>query len=367
MAVFPAKNASDQSLARAWGNALPWFMTRSKKLRIGIIGAGDIVTQRHLPALINIPQVQVTAVCNSTRESAEAVAGKFKIPEIVSDWAEMIERSDFDIMWIGTPPHLHNPITVSALESGKHVFCQARMAMNLRESREMLAAAQARPHLVTMLCPAPHGMKGGKFFQKLLRDGYIGDPWHFHLHALSNQFADSFAPPHWRQRTELSGLNILSVGIFAEVLLKWIGSPRRLHAQMKVAVPKRDGYAVHVPDIVHVIGQWPNGLAGTLEWSGVAQFPPDQTLTIYGREGTLQYNFTDDTIIGGRRGDARLLPLTIPPELLTDWTVEKDFIDAVVHGGNPEPSFETGVEYMEFTEALHLSARGGHAVELPLP
>jgi len=165
----------------------------------------------------------------------------------------------------------------------------------------------------------------------------------------------------------LSGLNILSVGIYAEVLQRWIGSPRRLHAQMKVSVPKREGYVVHVPDVVQVFGQWSNGLAGILEWSGVAQFAPDETLTIYGRNGTLVYNFTKDEILGARRGDKELRVLAIPPELESGWTVEKDFIDAVVNGGHPEPSFETGVQYLEFTEALNLSARGGHAVELPLP
>jgi len=175
------------------------------------------------------------------------------------------------------------------------------------------------------------------------------------------------APPHWRQRTELSGHNVLTVGIYAEVLQRWIGSPRRLHAQMKVSVPKRDGYVVHVPDVVHMFGQWPNGVAGTLEWSGVAQFPPDETLTLYGRDGTLVYNFTKDEIFGARRGEKELHKLAIPPELVTPWTVEKDFIDAVVHGSRPEPSFETGVQYLEFTEAVNLSARGGHAVELPLP
>ena len=108
---------------------------------------------------------------------------------------------------------------------------------------------------------------------------------------------------------------------------------------MKVSVPKRGGYVVHIPDVVQVIGQWPNGLAGSLEWSGVAQFPPDETLSIYGRDGTLVYNFTKDEILGARRGDKKLLPLSIPPELESTWTVEKDFIDAVVKGGNPEPSF----------------------------
>jgi predicted dehydrogenase len=339
----------------------------ARKLRVGIVGAGGIVRQRHLPGLQALPQVEVVAVCNSRRETAREVAREFHIPDVMDDWAELIDRPDLDIIWIGTPPVLHAPITVSALEAGKHVFCQARMAMNLREGREMLAAAQARPQLVTMLCPPPHGMRGGLFFEKLLRDGYVGEPWHFRLTALNGQFADPLAPAHWRQRTEMSGLNVLSVGIYAEVLERWLGSPRRLHAQMKVSVPKRHGYVVHVPDVVQVIGQWANGLAGSLEWSGVAQFAPDETLTIYGRDGTLIHDFTHDRIFGARRGDAALKELAVPPELESSWTVERDFIEAVLGGGHPEPSFETGVKYMEFTEALNLSARGGHAVELPLP
>ena len=339
----------------------------SKKLRIGIVGAGGIVKQRHLPGLQALPNVEIAAVCNSSTDSAHAVAKQFGIPEVFADWAEMLDRRDIDIIWIGTPPVLHAPITISALEAGKHVFCQARMAMNLREGREMLAAALARPNLVTMLCPPPHGMKGGAFFQKLLRDGYIGELWHFSLLADRDTFSNPLAPPHWRQRTELNGINCLTLGIYAEVLQRWLGTPRRLHAQMKVSVPKREGYIVHVPDVVQVIGQWPNGVAASLEWSGVAQFPPDETLTLFGRDGTLVYNFITDEILGARRGDKKLAPLEIPAEYVTDWTVEKDFIDAVVSGGSPEPSFETGVQYLEFTEAVNLSARGGHAVELPLP
>ena len=210
-------------------------------------------------------------------------------------------------------------------------------------------------------------MKGGKFFQKLLHDGYAGELWHFRLTADRDTFSDPLAPAHWRQRTELSGHNVLTVGIYAEVLQRWLGSPRRLHAQMKVSVPKREGYVVHIPR--RGPGFWPvvERVAGSLEWSGVAQFAPDETLTIYGRDGTLVYNFTTDEILGARRGDKKLHSLAIPPELETAWTVEKDFIDAVVNGGRPEPSFETGVQYLEFTEAVHLSARGGHAVELPLP
>ncbi len=94
---------------------------------------------------------------------------------------------------------------------------------------------------------------------------------------------------------------------------------------------------------------------------------PTRRLTLYGRDGTLVYNFTRDEILGARRGEKQLRKLEIPPEFESAWTVEKDFIEAVLKGGRPEPSFETGVKYLEFTEAVNLSARGGHAVELPLP
>src|SRR5690348_14364952 len=106
--------------------------TRPSKLRIGVIGAGNIVKSRHLPAFRQIPDVSVAAVCNSTYESSEAFCREFA-PEAIpyANWAELLADADVDVVWIGTPPYLHATIAVSALEAGKHVFCQARMAMNL--------------------------------------------------------------------------------------------------------------------------------------------------------------------------------------------------------------------------------------------
>jgi predicted dehydrogenase len=249
----------------------------------------------------------------------------------MDDWAEMLDRPDLDIIWIGTPPVLHAPITISALEAGKHVFCQARMAMNLREGREMLAAAQARPATCDDALPAAARHEGRKIFPETPAGRLRGRALAFPARApTTDKFSDPLAPAHWRQRTELSGLNVLTVGIYAEVVQRWLGAPRRLHAQMKVSVPKREGYVVHMPDVVQVFGQWPNGLAGSLEWSGVAQFPPDETLTIYGRDGTLVYNFTKDEILGARRGEKELHPALHSARTRNRWTVEKDFIDAVV-------------------------------------
>jgi len=339
----------------------------AQRTRIGVVGAGRTSRQRNIPNLLAIPEVELVAVCNARPETAHQVASEFGIAEVVDHWTSMVDRDDLDAIWIGTPPIMHAPITIAALEQGKHVFSQARMAMDLAEARAMLAASRQRPELVTMLSSPPMGMKSGKLLQQLLADGYLGELQHFRLVADDDMFGDPSAPAHWRQRRELVGVNMLTVGIYAEILQKWLGSPVRLHAQSSVCVPDRDGYAVQVPDVVQVTGEWGEGVVGALEWSGVSLFAPDSTLTLYGRDGTLEYNFTTDQVRGARRGEDGLQTIELPAELETTWTIEQDFITAVRTGGHPEPSFETGVAYMEFTEAVHLSALTGREVQFPLP
>src|SRR3989304_9788648 len=124
-------------------------------IRIGIVGAGNIVRTRHLPGLAGLEDVRVLAVCNRRRASAEAVAAEWRIPHVEDTPEALIGRKDLNVVLIGTTPHLHRDLTLAALNAGKHVFCQARMARNLAEARDMLAAAQRNPGLVAMICPPP--------------------------------------------------------------------------------------------------------------------------------------------------------------------------------------------------------------------
>jgi len=109
---------------------------------------------------------------------------------------------------------MHSAVTVSALEAGKHVFCQARMSMDLAEALEMLAASKRFPELVTMLCPPPYGMRCDLLVKKLLAEKHIGHPHHVRLRSLNGNFLDPEAPAHWRQRIEIGGLNVLTLGIY---------------------------------------------------------------------------------------------------------------------------------------------------------
>src|SRR5580704_5409441 len=325
------------------------------KLRMGIVGAGNIVKTRHLPALKKHPDVDIVAVSNSTYESGEKF-WKENLPSAtpMANWADLLALPDLDIIWIGTPPYMHSAVTISALEAGKHVFCQARMSMDLAEAEEMLAASKRYPELVTMLCPPPFGMQADLMVKKILAENYIGQPHHVRLQSFTSNYLNLDTPAHWRQKIEISGLNTLTLGIYVEVLQRWLGDITGVFARGKIIHPIREGYDVIIPDLLTVLCSFENGAEGVLEFSGVNATESGDRLEIYGNAGTLTYDFTSGLVQAGKAGDRALHVVDIPSELEGEWRVEEDFLAAVKSKGRvrPHPTFEDGLRYMRVVQAV---------------
>jgi predicted dehydrogenase len=335
-------------------------------VRIGIVGAGGIVKQRHLPALKAMPEVRIVAVCNSSLESSRRFCAEH-LPdaEPMEHWPQLVCRDDVDAVWIGTTPYMHAEITCYALRAGKHMFCQARMAMNLAEAQRMWETSISHPELVAMLCPPPFGMKGDKVVKRLLAEGAIGKPHQAVLTSMNGAWLDPAAPAHWRQRVEISGLQVLTFGIYVEVIQRWLGDITAVQADGLVVHPERQDYAVEVPDLLQVMCRFRSGALGTLTFSGVASHPPQDQIAIYGTEGTLTYNFVNDEIrLGKRGGELQLVPIS--PEEEKPWTVEKDFIAAVLDpkAPRPKPDFTEGTKYMRVVQAAAESMDGGDLVRV---
>src|SRR5436190_23894846 len=267
------------------------------KLRIGIVGAGSIVRARHLPALKKYSAVEIVAVSNSTYESSENFCRE-NLPQATAmqNWADLLAIDDLDIVWIGTPPYMHSAVTISALEAGKHVFCQARMAMDLAEAEEMLAATKRCPELVTMLCPPPYGLRADLLVKKLLAENAIGTPHAVRLQSFTGVYLNPEAPAHWRQKIEISGLNVLTLGIYVEVLQRWLGNITGVFARGKILNAERRGYHVIIPDMLNVLCVFENGAEGVFEFSGVDAGPPNDRWRILGDRGALRYDFPNERV-----------------------------------------------------------------------
>jgi predicted dehydrogenase len=345
-----------------------------ERLRIGIIGAGGIVRSRHLPALRAIDGVEVVAVCNRNRESGEKAAREWGIPEVMTDWRALVGWDDLQAVFIGTWPSTHAEMSIAALEAGKHVFCQARMARNLSEARQMLAAAEQHPKQVAMLCPGlANGTQGDRLIRHLLRQDYLGELREVHVTSFSGAFADPDAPLHWRQNFDLSGYNTLSLGIRIEAIHRWIGLHRKVSATTRIHTPARrdpssgEMVPVRIAESVAIAAELESGAVACYHFSGVTPWAPEDRIDLLGTRGWLSYDWSKDELSGASGQSKQAQPIRVPEELRRDWTAEADFIHAIRSRGPVWPSFADGVKYMEFTEAVYRSAESGSAVSLPLP
>lgn len=348
-------------------------------LRVGLIGAGANTRSRHIPGLRALPDVDLVAVCNRRPESTREVAQEFGIPRTFSHWEDLVRDPDIDAVVIGTWPYLHAPITLAALEAGKHVLTEARMCMNATEAQEMLAASRRHPERVAQIVPSPFGLKGGMVVRELLAGGFLGELREFSIVHRTAALADPTAPLHWRQDAALSGLNMLTLGILHETILRWLPQPVRVLAQVTAFVPSRIDPAsgarrpVGTPDSVQVLTQLPTGVRGVYQISGVTPFGQEARVTFLGSDGVLAYDLQNDRLLGSSRllgarpGSLDDLPeIPIPADKAGGWRVEADFVDAIRDGTAVRlTSFESGLAYMEFTEAVARAAQAGAVVELP--
>ncbi|SEN95007.1 Gfo/Idh/MocA family protein [Paenibacillus sp. OV219] len=331
-----------------------------KHFPIGMIGAGGIAISQHLPNLQKIEGVEFVAVANRSLESSRKVAEAFGFAKAYEHWKEVVDDPAVHIIFNCTPPYMHKEISCYALSKGKHVFCQARMAMNLAEAEEMLEADR-NTKLTTMLCPPPTYMAVEPFVMQYLAEGHLGEIRHIMLHHATSSLNDPEKPLHWRQRQDLQGINLLEVGIMGEVLNRWFGPLSHLSALGKTWVNERpadlDGKSkVDLPDSVTVIGQFKIGATFTALFTGAVNTVAC-SLTIHGSKGTLRCIQGEPFVfVQTSEGERRI---DIPEDLVGKWEVEKQFLRAVADGKKGAPSFEEGVRYMRFTQAITDSMEQG--------
>jgi len=329
-------------------------------IRVGIVGAGGNTTAKHIPLLQAIEGVEIVSVCNRSRESSERVAKQFNIPKIYENWQELVNASDTNAIVIGTSPYLHHPIVLASIAAKKHVMTEARLAMNAREAREMEQASKENPDLVCQVVPSPFSLRVDKTIQRMIREGFLGDLLSVEIRE-GNNFINPQAPMTWRQDTSLSGNNIMSLGIWYEALMRWVGTATGVLASAKIFTKTRKDEngelkEVHVPEHIDVISDMECGAQAHIRISSLTGLGGPPYAAIYGSEGTLK--FTQNKLFAGKKGDAELKEVDVRKEEEGHWRVEEEFVEAIRGKGEiTHTNFSDGVKYMAFTDAVVESIR----------
>lgn len=128
-----------------------------EKLKVAIVGAGQITRKSHIANYQSLEQVDVVAICDTNKVAAESAAKEFNIPMYFENHIEMLEAANPDAISVCVPNKFHSNITCDALEKGCHVLCEKPPAITVEEAKRMEQMASNKKKLLTFGFHFRHG------------------------------------------------------------------------------------------------------------------------------------------------------------------------------------------------------------------
>jgi len=379
-----------------------------QKIRVGIIGYSGIgkvhaFSYRNLGFYYNdIPApIELTGVCNSTRESVEKACREegFKIG--TTDYMELINSSDIDVISCCTPNDTHQEIITACLENNKALNCEKPLCRNMDEAREILDSFRKYPDTPVQVTYMYRNCLPVIRAKQLIDEGFLGNVYVVRGKFLHSGYENPDRPMSWRMDIKKSGGGALfDLGSHVIDLVYYLlGDFTRVKAVLKTHIGERkvkdrpgDMEKVTVDDAAYVNFEMKNGAAGYIEASRFSTGTNDELiLEIHGDKGAIKFNgmdpnwlqvydaAEDSSHIGGRRGFKKLETVQrypsppasgYPgPKFALDWSryhIDQchEFIMNYIEGKKPGCGIEAGYKVQEIMDAAQASHREDRWVEL---
>src|SRR5438105_4717932 len=168
------------------------------KLRVGIIGAGRWAASAHLPGYQRSPLSEVVAICDLDRKLAEKRAAEFDIKTVYTDYRELLDRKDIDVIDVCTRPDSkdddnHEILAFAALEAGKHCLCEKPVAHDYRNTWKAHRLAESKG-LKTKVGLTFRYAPAMRYMRTLIAEGFVGERYIFNGFEQNSQFISPDIP-----------------------------------------------------------------------------------------------------------------------------------------------------------------------------
>ena len=341
------------------------------------------------PSLKPRLQPRMKVIVGRSPAGVKAAAGQLGWDEWATDWREVVERPDIDLVDVCTPGDSHAEVAIAAAKAGKAVLCEKPLANDLKTAKAMLAAVQKAgvPH---MLCHNYRRAPAVQLAKQLIDEGKLGRIYHYRGTYLQDWIIDPNLPLLWRFRKEKAGSGALGdISSHSLDLARFlVGEIEELAATVETYIkqrplpedPKRMG-RVTVDDASAAVVRFKNGALGTIEGSRMCAGRKNYNrFEINGSKGSvafdlermneLQVYFTDDARnVQGFR-DVMVTEPGIHPYIHGWWPpghiigyehtfvhAVYDFLEAIAAGKKAKPDFEDGVRNQAVLDAWERAAR----------
>ncbi|MCY3022934.1 MAG: Gfo/Idh/MocA family oxidoreductase [Planctomycetota bacterium] len=201
-----------------------------KEVRIGVIGVG-MIGKSHISTYQKIPDARLVAVCDVDKEEAQKVAAQYKIPKVLTDFRKLLKMPGLDAVDVCLHNNLHSPVTIAALEAGKHVYCEKPMAGSYCDSKAMYDAARRtgmKLHIqLSTLYSSEH-----KTAKRLIKEGRLGKLYYARSYGFRRRgrpWVDGYGTPPFVQKKAAAGGALFDMGIYHMAqILDLLGNPKVL-------------------------------------------------------------------------------------------------------------------------------------------
>lgn len=256
-------------------------------LKIGVIGCGSIAKYRHLLEYSQNSEVEITAVCDIVKERAESAAGTYEA-EAYTDYKALLESADIDAVSVCLPNYLHAPVSVDALNSGKHVLCEKPMATSKKEAEEMIQAAD-KNNKKLMIGHNQRFVSSHEKARDLIASGAIGKVYSFRTtfgHGGPEGWSADGSNSWFFKKEEAFIGAMGDLGVHKADLIRYILQDEFTEVSAFVETSAKS-YS-DTDDNAALILKSKSGIIGTLAASWAYNAAEDNSTVIYGEKGMLR-------------------------------------------------------------------------------
>lgn len=341
----------------------------SEQLRVGIVGAGW-PGQAHAKGYKEAGACKIVAVADLIPERRKKIMSAFGATKEFADAMELIADKEIDVVSICLPTHLHAPVAVAALKSGKHVICEPPPCLNAKEASQ-IEKAQAKSGK-TFLYALQRRFGGAETATKqAILKGYAGEIYHARASWLRTRGVP-IGTGWYTDKSKSGGGALIDVGLHM-LDLAWflMGQPKPItvfgvgYQKFKSLVdPKR---VVDVEDSSFAIIKFEGNKSIELASSWALNQPPVQQGTLcrmFGETGAVDvYTPIGATIYRGinAKGEGKATPMK-PPKTVGHTAIVRHLKDCIAGKGQPTAGVREGVALMEMIDAIYKSAETGKSV-----
>ncbi len=341
----------------------------AKKLRVGFVGSGGIAQGAHMPGWQKLPDVEIFAVCDINKQTAQAAAEKFGVPHVLTDYKKLVAMDELDIVDVCTPNAWHKAPTIAAFRHGKHVIVEKPIAVSAAEARQMIAAGH-KAKKKFMVAQSMRFSAEAMAAKNWVDQGLLGKIYWARCTLLRRR-----GVPHWGvfAQKELSGGGpVYDLGVhILDLALHLMGFPQPVSVSAKTwavlgprhTIMKHDHKKFNVEDMAAALIKFDNGAAISLETSWAVNIAEEtHNVTVCGDKGGAQLNPL--TLIREEYGNFLTSTPHYLPQIASHHEEIRQFAEAVRKDlPSPVPG-EQALVTQTILDAMYKSSESGKEVRL---